>query len=587
MAFNVGGTFAADTTQYQGLDDLLTAAKKKKQVTQPPLQPANTFAPVINNRGAVGTYGAGQSNGTGQGQGTPGGAAPSGAPGAPASPSATPVYPDNPQQPTDTTTGSSGPPEPPANVVPETHYISNDPNSPYYWQTLGYADESWAGLPYEIGWWETDADGNQTNWVQQRDMTPIAQQIHDLQNAPVPERPELTDITTTAPMQGIEDLIAIWNDPNTAIADREAAVAQFAAEMGMTSEELTAMLNNMVGGLNQGVQGQQGLTDEYTQAYNRETGLELQNMRDNYRMMLESMSAGGRDVAGYQAMDQIARSLSTFQMQRDIERMNLDMAAKQSEYDALMGRMTKLQEMKEVTAQQLIDARNTNRMNALTGYAQEISAFISQNQLVLQAYSADLQAAQLHAEIIYKGIMADMGVSESMMTQMQDYYEMYMAPYYAELERWSLETQARQQDQANNISTAGTVIQGIGVVVGTIALIASSAICREMYRLGYLPHRYLKMDEEFGMLVMTRRPDVYRGYQIFCDWIIPKMRKSKGLVLIVNIFFQAWMRDMLNLMGHTRKKSRFGRFINKIGFMILGRIGRNAEVRLYGKLVTG
>ena len=470
-------------------------------------------------------------------------------------------------------------PEPPPGITPQTHYISNDPDDPYYWATLGLADASWAGLPYEYGW--VNEDGS---WTQSRDMLSVAQQLHDLQNMPIPERPGLIDLETSAPYAGLQSLIDLWNDPNTPFADRQAALDQFASEMGMTADEVSNMLGGMLGQANQGVQAQQGLTPEYTDAYNRETALELQQQQNNYMQMLEAMSAGGRNVAGFRAMDEVARSMSTFQLQRDVTRMNLDMATKQSEYDALMGRWDQLYKQKEMTTQELVDNIQENRMNALTGYAQEISVLVQQNQLTLQAYQADLAATQLHAEIVYKGIMADMGVSESMMSQMQDEYEMYMAPYYAELDRYAIEAQIKAQKQGSNMQAAGLVISAIGAAGMFIGAVAgASLICTELLRQGLMDYEVYRVDCRYGMYVMMDHPDVYWGYVTIAAPIVKLMKQSRFFTLIVKLFVDQWSKEMLFQMKVSKKRSLMGRLITSIGAKISAYVGRNC----YGKMVRG
>jgi hypothetical protein len=155
---------------------------------------------------------------------------------------------------------------------------------------------------------------------------------------------------------------------------------------------------------------------------------------------------------------------------------------------------------------------------------------------------------------------------------MQDYYEMYMAPYYAELDRWAIEQQNRNQRDANSMAGMQTAVSAIGSVA--LIALATSAVCMEMYRQGYFPAEYMMVDHQFGYMVRMRRPDVYEGYVRFCNWIIPKMRKSKLFVRFVNLFFQPWVKDMAYLMRARKKKCRFGRLINIIGFKLMSKMGR-------------
>jgi hypothetical protein len=555
MAFTTQGIFTPDTKQPISPLESLIAQNKKTIAPKTAGTPANVFAPPVTTE-------------------PPENVPPEIVPEAPVTPET--GYGGISWM--EGSAGESGAPEPPPGITPEVHYISNDPEDPYYWETLGYADDSWAGLPYEMGWWTTDEEGNQV-WVRQRDMGSVAEQMHELANVNIPERPGLIDLMGTDAYAGIQDMIDLWNDPNRTQADKDAAIASFEQEMGQPPGWFAEQMNAMYGQMGEGIMGQRGLTDEYQDAYRRETQLELQDMRNDYTRMIEAMSAQGRDVAGFMKMDEIVNELSSFEMKRHVEMLNMDLAMKQAEYDALKDRYQQLFDNKQISAAEFQAALNQNRVNALTGYAQEISTIVQQNQLTLEAYSADLQAVQLHAEIVYKSILADMQVSESMMNEMQSRYEMYMAPYYAELEKWSIEQQISQQKTANVMSGIGVGLQGIAVVA---LCVATSAVCVEMNRQGYFPKEWLKWDYKFGLLVRQRRPDVYSGYSRLCGWLIPIMRRSKTFVRIVNIFFQPWVRDMANLMGVTRKRNWFGRFINVFGFWLCKKIGKKKGGGYYG-----
>lgn len=506
-------------------------------------------------------------------------------------------------------TGGVGPaPEPPPGITPQILYVSNDETSPYYYGTLGLT-ESYVGLPYQMGYWTGEeqpvpegmspelwaAIGAGRQWVTTRDLLPIAEQLQELQNIPIPQSPELTDITQTGAMADIQGLADLLANPNTTAQDFQAGLAQFEQMMGMAPGEYSGMMNQMTGQLGEGIMGQQGLGQQYMDQYDRQTQLELQQLRNDYTLLLEALGSQGRSVAGFQKMDQIALSLSSVQMQRDMELMNKDLAMKQAEYDALQSRWESLYNMGQMTAAQYMDNLRQNRVSALTAYAQELTAFVAQNQLVLQHYSADLQAAQLHAEITYQGIMADLGISESLMNQMNEQYEMYMAPYYAELEQYALEAQIAlsqqgiQAQQAGNIITAagggaaigfmaggpvGAIVGGfLGFLGGMIS--SGTVICTELKRQGLLNKKTYEADKEFGRMIQEIRPDIYKGYLRFANPIVKLMKKSKLFTWIVNIFAQPWAKEMAYVMGAREKGSFLGRFIMNTGLTLCEFLGRN------------
>jgi len=464
-------------------------------------------------------------------------------------------------------------PTPPPAIEPQVLYISDDPESPYYYETLG-VDQSYVGLPYQMGYWdESGPEGG--NWTMIRDLLPVAQQLHELSNMPIPEGPQLTDITQTGAMQGIQDLASLLTNPDTTATDYQAGLSQFEQLMGMNPGDYSNTMANMTNQLDQGVMAQQGLPQDYQNQYGRQTQLELQQMRGDYQMMLEAMGASGRSVAAYQQMDQIALSLSSYQMQRDMELMNKDLATRQTEYDALNDRWKSMYNMGQMTAQQYMDNIRQNRVDALTAYAQQLSTYISQNQLMLEQYQTDLQATQLHASTVYQSIMADLGVSESLMNQLNEQYEMYMAPYYAELEQYAVQVQAQQNQQALDQQSLGNTLNAIGIGLMAVLSVVKSVICTELQRQGLLPTKYWQADELFGKQIRKLRPDIYKGYMRFAKPIVRWMKKSKLITKIVSWFAIPWAESMAYIMGYKLKDNKFGRAIMWVGIRLCEFLGRD------------
>ena len=139
-----------------------------------------------------------------------------------------------------------------------------------------------------------------------------------------------------------------------------------------------------------------------------------------------------------------------------------------------------------MSQEQYADAMYKNRTAALQGYAQQLTTHLQQTQ-------TDIEAFKAHADVMYKQIMADIGLNESLLNQAQEYYEMYMAPYYADLERYSLQLQEKgvqvQEDALQNqkdsdkttavlggAGTGATIGGGIGAMFGGIGAPVGAAI---------------------------------------------------------------------------------------------------------------
>jgi hypothetical protein len=426
-------------------------------------------------------------------------------------------------------------------------------------------------------------------------MTSIAQQMYDLAHTAMPTSPTLIDLQSSAPFAGIQGLINLWTDPTTTQTDMDAAMAQFEQQMGMAPGGMATIMDQMLTQLGTGEGGQQGLSQQYNDTWNQETGLEMQRQRDDFQLMLEALKAQGRSVAGFQAMDNIALSMASYQNQRDMTLLNANMARQETEYAALWGRWDSLFNMGQMTTQQYLDNINQNRVNALQGYAQEISTLVQQNQLTLAQYSADLQAAETHANIAYQSIMADMGVTESAISSMQGYYEMYMAPYYAELERWALQEESDAADSAQmqtglSIAAggAGLMVFGgpVGLVVGGIMIIggivtamtSGTVICTELHDQGLMTEEEYLDEFVFGKIVEERRPDVYAGYRIFADPVVRFMKRHKLFSRFVAVLVRQWAKEMKFLVRGAGKGSFVGKIINTVGFRVCSRL---AEVK-YG-----
>jgi len=310
--FSNRGVFTPDTQQpVVGIADLLAEnQKKKKPVAAPVTQAANVFINPQNKLMGEGVGGGGQaepSGGGGGGSNESNGDNPyvNSGPNGEGGGGASPYYDEN----GNLIDPNNPPPAPPAaddddnglptmpDLTPETRYVSSDPSSPFYWEAMGYPDASWVGLPIEMGLWQTDENGVRT-WIQIKDMRSTAEQLHELRNIETPERPDLIDVVGSEPYTDIQALLDTINDPATAEADRAAAIAQFEEEMGQAPGWYAEQMAAMYGELGGGIMGQEGLTDEYRDAFGRETQLELQQMREDYTRMIEAMSAQGRDVAG-------------------------------------------------------------------------------------------------------------------------------------------------------------------------------------------------------------------------------------------------------------------------------------------------
>ncbi len=330
-------------------------------------------------------------------------------------------------------------------------------------QALGL-DESYIGLPYSVGY--TDQNGA---WVEVKSALEYAKQLHDMSTL---QSPEIIQLTQTPEYEALSRLIAGLEDGSLAQQDFQEGTGRFEELLGLGPGGLSDAMSGMRQDLNSGVFDRQGFSDQYIDTYNRQTQVQLQQMRDDSAQLMESLGASGRSVQGYSTMLNISRSMADFQAQRQLELTTQDNMVKQAEYDALKARYDTMYQMQQVTVGEYVNALSQNRLAALQGYAQQITAQAQQNQTNIAEYEA-------HAQVMYQTIMAQLGVDEGLLSQAQDYFEMYMAPTYAELEKQVLQSQvdeSKAYDWMGNLANVGglaatgasigSLIPGIGTAIG-------------------------------------------------------------------------------------------------------------------------
>jgi len=271
--------------------------------------------------------------------------------------------------------------------------------------------------------------------------------------------------------------------------------------------------------------------------------------------------------------------------------LNTDFLRKQAEYESLAKRTEQLFNMGQITSQQYLDTLRQDRLSALQGYAQAISAYTAQNQTEIAAFTA-------HADVIYKSIMADLGINESMLNDSQQFYEMYMAPYYTELEKWSIQEEADAVRAAKNMNQGSMIIGGMvsgatigasfggplapltaiigGVIGGVVGFFTGggSIICTELHRQGLMDEDTYRADELYGLAFQRANPKAYAGYIRLATPVVHLMRKSKLFTSLVKVFVDPWSREMAYMSGMRNKGSLFGRLIHRIGVLICEKAGK-------------
>jgi hypothetical protein len=330
-------------------------------------------------------------------------------------------------------------------------------------------DMTTVGDVRDYGWYDHNGE-----WHQTRDLTNIAEQLRRLREitGQLPGDLDLTDIQDTEAWDSLQALLDLLSDPNRTDEDLAAARADAEKRLGMDPGGLSDLLSQYQDQLDQGVAGQQGMTPEEKDLYDRETGLEIQRMQDDNARMLEALGAGGRSTKGFEAMISLGREVASTSGQRQIDFMTNDFLRKQVEYEALAKRQETLFSQSQISIDQYVSELRQNRTMAMQGYAMQLDLYLKENEQAIAVQQQEYQALAQQAALINISIAADLGVSAQMIQETLQMYQQWMSDYYVQLDQQSLA--AEQQAQQTNWFAA--ILGGIGGLLAIFNPPAGAAV---------------------------------------------------------------------------------------------------------------
>jgi len=362
---------------------------------------------------------------------------------------------------------------------PETMQITQDNWN--YWkrhlESLGYDisnTANWIGKTIATGYWspvsvqgvpnpEEDKvypgqDGNLYTfrggeWFKytiEKDLSNVSSKLNEMQNVAQPDLYSYDDA-----IAGLQNaLTQMPTSEDLYSASQEAAARRLgfanADEMYQTQGD---MFGQMQGGIGNG---------DLTVTQQRQTNMESQRMREDYKKIIESLNASGRSVAALQQADQFVSAIADQRLKSTLEYENLNFAQRQAEYSALSQRWDALFKNGSIAAQEYLDSQTKYWTDYISGYATMIGAISEANQGMLQAQAQ-------HAQIIYSGILAELGVDAQALELSNQLFEEYLAPYYKMLEEKGLNAQINAASAEQGMSLAGMILGTLGSVLGALA----------------------------------------------------------------------------------------------------------------------
>jgi hypothetical protein len=230
---------------------------------------------------------------------------------------------------------------------------------------------------------------------------------------------------------------------STATRAEDVAQSQdYAGQMMGIEGGYTDYLGNMLGQLEGGVGGQSGLTDAEKAAYTQQIEGQIRSTREDTMQVIEALGAEGRTGAAYRAMDELSSTIGDLRVQSQVKLLENDMARKQMEYNALAQRYDIISGRGGELATNYQNLLRQNRVDAIQGYASQITVLAQENQQFLDKFSQ-------HANTMYQQIMTEMGYESFLTEQQQAAYDLYMQPYLDALNEWYMRKQVDIAEDAN------------------------------------------------------------------------------------------------------------------------------------------
>jgi len=282
--------------------------------------------------------------------------------------------------------------------------------------TIEEAIELYAGYPIVSGYFDPATGefvlGNVFTMVKRlKELADLSSSVPGLDEWQAEQGYDLSGIS--GKMGDLADLMAGGVNDEDVAASR-----QWQAEnMGFDSfEAYQEYLQTQLG------RSQEGLTEQEQADWDRATEIQVRQMREDKMGMIESM---GMESTGrmYREMDQISLNMSDARASREYQKLEADMAKEQIAFQQYMS-MAQMG-----TGQQQIyhDMAFQNRMGALEAYSQQAT-------MIMNQYRTDLEGMQIHANMMYQSIMADMGYEQFITDQILAEYELELMPLLTELE---------------------------------------------------------------------------------------------------------------------------------------------------------
>ncbi len=242
-----------------------------------------------------------------------------------------------------------------------------------------------------------------------------------------------------------------------------------ARTLGVDPTQYDNYINNLRTQSEASIGDMQGMSEEERAVRERAMRNDMRGMEERANRMIDNIRASSGSAArSYAAADQAISQINDAQIQQELAIYEDDFQRKKAESDKAMQRYQYAVQTGAMSKVQYLDLLQQSKAQAFQGYATKINTMLEQNQQYLSMYQSDLAGIEANINNIYKAINAEMGIDSKVMDDIEQQYQMEMAPLLTQLDI-ALQ-QLEQAESEQSTFNLGQFLTGAAMIVGGILL---------------------------------------------------------------------------------------------------------------------
>jgi len=276
------------------------------------------------------------------------------------------------------------------------------------------------------------------------------------------------DVTESTAWGGLQDLMGQVGSEDWVNQMTTGGLGRAEQVMGLqpgTYGERAGGLAEMMGG---GIGGMQGLTEQESQAYDRQKMQDIQQLREETKLALEALGASGRGIQAFTKADEISSQIGNVQLQYELKKMELNVARKQAEYDAANKQYEYMVDTGQMSVDKYTAVVYQQVGMQLQNYATEVGMIESANTQYLRDYQTELSSFVAHTEAMYQAILLPLQIDQQLYDNMSKAYEAMLAPWYRKMEELAIQIQQDAIAAAQNQSVIDSILGFLGIGISAI-----------------------------------------------------------------------------------------------------------------------